>query len=102
MTLRWYTKKLIAKTRFIDFTILYIYSIIYLHFFVASVSQKRQKDSQTGGTSKKHKPNRKSLGVPPKKNRKTGKESCVHNCLHPFYFKCQQYIEALQFAFHIH
>lgn len=44
-------------------------------FFVASVSQKRQKESQTGGASKKHKPNRKSLGVPPKKNRKTGEES---------------------------
>lgn len=40
--------------------------------FVASVSQKRQKESQPGGASKKHKPNRKSLGVPPKKNRKTG------------------------------
>ncbi|XP_068581228.1 AT-rich interactive domain-containing protein 4B isoform X1 [Cebidichthys violaceus] len=37
----------------------------------ASVSQKRQKEPQTGGPSKKHKPNRKSLGVPPKKNRKT-------------------------------
>ncbi|XP_044070475.1 AT-rich interactive domain-containing protein 4B isoform X4 [Siniperca chuatsi] len=41
----------------------------------ASVSQKRQKDSQTGGASKKHKPNRKSLGVPPKKNRKTANSS---------------------------
>lgn len=45
-------------------------------FFVASASQKRQKESQTGGASKKQKPNRKSLGVPPKKNRKTGKNSC--------------------------
>ncbi|XP_034753290.1 AT-rich interactive domain-containing protein 4B isoform X7 [Etheostoma cragini] len=36
-----------------------------------SASQKRQKESQTGGASKKHKPSRKSLGVPPKKNRKT-------------------------------
>ncbi|XP_063730620.1 AT-rich interactive domain-containing protein 4B isoform X2 [Eleginops maclovinus] len=36
----------------------------------ASVSQKRQKESQIAGVSKKHKPNRKSLGVPPKKNRK--------------------------------
>uniref|UniRef100_A0A3B4YVD0 AT-rich interaction domain 4B n=1 Tax=Seriola lalandi dorsalis TaxID=1841481 RepID=A0A3B4YVD0_SERLL len=40
-----------------------------------SVSQKRQKESQTGGASKKHKPNRKSLGVPPKKNRKTANSS---------------------------
>lgn len=47
----------------------------YLFFsFVASANQKRQKDSQTG-VSKKHKPNRKSLGVPPKKNRKTGMRS---------------------------
>lgn len=49
---------------------------LFRFFFVASVSQKRQKESQTGGASKKHKPNRKSLGVPPKKNRKTGKQSC--------------------------
>ncbi|XP_071337235.1 AT-rich interactive domain-containing protein 4B isoform X2 [Trachinotus anak] len=41
----------------------------------ACVSQKRQKESQTGGASKKHKPNRKSLGVPPKKNRKTANSS---------------------------
>ncbi|XP_074531489.1 AT-rich interactive domain-containing protein 4B isoform X2 [Halichoeres trimaculatus] len=41
----------------------------------ASVSQKRQKESQTGAASKKHKPNRKSLGVPPKKNRKTANSS---------------------------
>ncbi|XP_070772205.1 AT-rich interactive domain-containing protein 4B [Enoplosus armatus] len=41
----------------------------------ASVSQKRQKESQTSGASKKHKPNRKSLGVPPKKNRKTANSS---------------------------
>ncbi|XP_068184377.1 AT-rich interactive domain-containing protein 4B isoform X2 [Antennarius striatus] len=41
----------------------------------ASVSQKRQKESLTGGTSKKHKPNRKSLDVPPKKNRKTANSS---------------------------
>ncbi|XP_026164619.1 AT-rich interactive domain-containing protein 4B isoform X2 [Mastacembelus armatus] len=41
----------------------------------AAVSLKRQKESQTGGTSKKHKPNRKSLGVPPKKNRKTANSS---------------------------
>ncbi|XP_077437824.1 AT-rich interactive domain-containing protein 4B isoform X2 [Vanacampus margaritifer] len=41
----------------------------------ASVSQKRQKESQTGGVSKKHKPSRKSLGVPPKKNRKTANSS---------------------------
>ncbi|XP_077585696.1 AT-rich interactive domain-containing protein 4B isoform X2 [Stigmatopora nigra] len=40
-----------------------------------SVSQKRQKESQTGGVSKKQKPNRKSLGVPPKKNRKTANSS---------------------------
>ncbi|KAF1375925.1 hypothetical protein PFLUV_G00225260 [Perca fluviatilis] len=37
----------------------------------ASASQKRQKESQTGGAAKKPKPSRKSLGVPPKKNRKT-------------------------------
>ncbi|CAN9499974.1 unnamed protein product [Ophioblennius macclurei] len=41
----------------------------------AAVTQKRQKESQTGGASKKHKPNRKSLGVPPKKNRKTANSS---------------------------
>ncbi|XP_012709013.2 AT-rich interactive domain-containing protein 4B isoform X4 [Fundulus heteroclitus] len=41
----------------------------------ASVSQKRQKDSQPAGVSKKHKPSRKSLGVPPKKNRKTANSS---------------------------
>ncbi|KAF3708412.1 AT-rich interactive domain-containing protein 4B [Channa argus] len=41
----------------------------------ASVSQKRQKESQAGGASKKHKPNRKSLGVPPKKNRKAANSS---------------------------
>ncbi|XP_042357715.1 AT-rich interactive domain-containing protein 4B isoform X2 [Plectropomus leopardus] len=41
----------------------------------ASVSQKRQKEPQTGGAAKKHKPNRKSLGVPPKKNRKTANSS---------------------------
>ncbi|XP_034753286.1 AT-rich interactive domain-containing protein 4B isoform X3 [Etheostoma cragini] len=40
-----------------------------------SASQKRQKESQTGGASKKHKPSRKSLGVPPKKNRKTANSS---------------------------
>ncbi|KAK5882159.1 hypothetical protein CesoFtcFv8_020773 [Champsocephalus esox] len=37
----------------------------------ASVSQKRLKEPQPVVVSKKHKPNRKSLGVPPKKNRKT-------------------------------
>ncbi|KAK5853772.1 hypothetical protein PBY51_014900 [Eleginops maclovinus] len=41
----------------------------------ASVSQKRQKESQIAGVSKKHKPNRKSLGVPPKKNRKAANSS---------------------------
>lgn len=41
----------------------------------ASVSQKRQKEPQTGGVAKKHKPNRKSLGMPPKKNRKTAHSS---------------------------
>ncbi|XP_057703551.1 AT-rich interactive domain-containing protein 4B isoform X1 [Corythoichthys intestinalis] len=45
------------------------------HKSKVSVSQKRQKESQTGGVSKKHKPNRKSLGVPPKKNRKTANSS---------------------------
>lgn len=44
-----------------------------------SVNQKRQRESQTG-VSKKHKPNRKSLGVPPKKTRKTGKEGCGWIC----------------------
>uniref|UniRef100_H3DGW8 AT-rich interaction domain 4B n=1 Tax=Tetraodon nigroviridis TaxID=99883 RepID=H3DGW8_TETNG len=44
------------------------------HPFLASANQKRQKDSQTA-VSKKHKPNRKSLGVPPKKNRKTANSS---------------------------
>lgn len=38
-------------------------------------SQKRQKESQPGSASKKHKPNRKSLGVPPKKNRKRAHSS---------------------------
>ncbi|XP_013861380.1 AT-rich interactive domain-containing protein 4B isoform X2 [Austrofundulus limnaeus] len=41
----------------------------------ASVSQKRQKEPQMGGATKKHKPSRKSLGVPPKKNRKTANSS---------------------------
>ncbi|XP_060942649.1 AT-rich interactive domain-containing protein 4B isoform X4 [Limanda limanda] len=41
----------------------------------ASASQKRQKESQTGGATKKQKPNRKSIGVPPKKNRKTAHSS---------------------------
>ncbi|KAM9727068.1 AT-rich interactive domain-containing protein 4B [Menidia menidia] len=41
----------------------------------ASLSQKRQKESQTLGAAKKHKPSRKSLGVPPKKNRKTANSS---------------------------
>uniref|UniRef100_A0A1A8JG57 AT-rich interactive domain-containing protein 4B n=1 Tax=Nothobranchius kuhntae TaxID=321403 RepID=A0A1A8JG57_NOTKU len=41
----------------------------------ASASQKRQKELQAGGASKKHKPNRKSLGVPPKKNRKAANSS---------------------------
>ncbi|XP_068423619.1 AT-rich interactive domain-containing protein 4B isoform X2 [Clinocottus analis] len=41
----------------------------------ASVSQKRPKEAPAGGPSKKHKPNRKSLGVPPKKNRKTAVSS---------------------------
>ncbi|XP_061693928.1 AT-rich interactive domain-containing protein 4B isoform X2 [Syngnathoides biaculeatus] len=55
----------------------------------ASVSQKRQKESQTCGISKKHKPNRKSLGVPPKKNRKTANssdsedQSFVEGCAKP-------------------
>ncbi|XP_061816619.1 AT-rich interactive domain-containing protein 4B isoform X1 [Nerophis lumbriciformis] len=40
-----------------------------------SVSQKRQKDSLTGGLSKKPKPNHKSLVVPPKKNRKAANSS---------------------------
>ncbi|KAM3605626.1 uncharacterized protein V6R79_002309 [Siganus canaliculatus] len=40
-----------------------------------SANQKRPRESQTGGASKKHKPNRKSLGVPPKKNRKTAANS---------------------------
>ncbi|XP_015235063.1 PREDICTED: AT-rich interactive domain-containing protein 4B [Cyprinodon variegatus] len=40
-----------------------------------SVGQKRPKESQAGGASKKHKPSRKSLGVPPKKNRKTANSS---------------------------
>uniref|UniRef100_A0A3P9JUW7 AT-rich interactive domain-containing protein 4B n=1 Tax=Oryzias latipes TaxID=8090 RepID=A0A3P9JUW7_ORYLA len=35
-----------------------------------TISLKRQKEPPSGGASKKHKPNRKSLGVPPKKNRK--------------------------------
>ncbi|XP_061766610.1 AT-rich interactive domain-containing protein 4B isoform X2 [Nerophis ophidion] len=40
-----------------------------------SLSQKRQKDSLTGGLSKKPKPNHKSLVVPPKKNRKSANSS---------------------------
>ncbi|XP_029961860.1 AT-rich interactive domain-containing protein 4B isoform X2 [Salarias fasciatus] len=45
------------------------------HKSKAAATQKRQKESQTGGASKKHKPNRKSPGVPPKKNRKTANSS---------------------------
>uniref|UniRef100_A0A8C7ZA62 AT-rich interactive domain-containing protein 4B n=1 Tax=Oryzias sinensis TaxID=183150 RepID=A0A8C7ZA62_9TELE len=41
----------------------------------ASISLKRQKEPPSGGASKKHKPNRKSLGVPPKKNRKAANSS---------------------------
>uniref|UniRef100_A0AAV2JNP9 ARID domain-containing protein n=1 Tax=Knipowitschia caucasica TaxID=637954 RepID=A0AAV2JNP9_KNICA len=41
----------------------------------ASVCQKRQKESLPVVAAKKHKPNRKSLGVPPKKNRKTANSS---------------------------
>ncbi|XP_062320396.1 AT-rich interactive domain-containing protein 4B isoform X1 [Osmerus eperlanus] len=40
-----------------------------------SASQKRHKELQASGAAKKHKPNRKSLGVPPKKNRKTAHHS---------------------------
>ncbi|XP_056902814.1 AT-rich interactive domain-containing protein 4B isoform X2 [Takifugu flavidus] len=40
----------------------------------SKATQKRQKDSQPG-VSKKHKPTRKSLGVPPKKNRKSANSS---------------------------
>lgn len=60
-----------------DFTVCLIQDFFS---FSASVSQKRQKEPQTGGASKKHKPNRKSLGVPPKKNRKTGKKSYRYDC----------------------
>lgn len=65
------------------------FSLLFTFFVLASVNQKRQKESQPGGASKKHKPNRKSLGVPPKKNRKTGESSftfCSHIHL-PFFFK---------------
>jgi len=68
------------------------------------VSQKRQKEAQTSVPSKKHKPNRKSLGVPPKKNRKTGKRSCrCKNRWRPacffFYFKSQQhFLSAVEFS----
>ncbi|XP_028323739.1 AT-rich interactive domain-containing protein 4B isoform X2 [Gouania willdenowi] len=41
----------------------------------ASVAQKRQKESQTSVPPKKHKPSRKSLGVPPKKNRQKANSS---------------------------
>ncbi|KAK7901958.1 hypothetical protein WMY93_018727 [Mugilogobius chulae] len=51
------------------------HTVSALSSFLASVSQKRQKESQPGAASKKHKPNRKSLGVPPKKNRKTANSS---------------------------
>ncbi|KAM4600180.1 LOW QUALITY PROTEIN: AT-rich interactive domain-containing protein 4B-like [Fundulus diaphanus] len=37
--------------------------------------RRRQKDLQPAGVSKKHKPSRKSLGVPPKKHRKTANSS---------------------------
>ncbi|XP_046885072.1 AT-rich interactive domain-containing protein 4B isoform X3 [Hypomesus transpacificus] len=40
-----------------------------------SATQKRHKELQASGAAKKHKPNRKSLGVPPKKNRKTAHHS---------------------------
>lgn len=46
-----------------------------LPLFISVATHKRQKDSQPG-VSKKHKPNRKSLGVPPKKNRKSGRWRC--------------------------
>lgn len=75
--LRWKTKEVHVDNTFDSLPVPSPSSCIS---FVASVSQKRQKESQTGGASKKHKPNRKSLGVPPKKNRKTGKESCRSNC----------------------
>lgn len=74
--LRWNTKEIHADNSFHSPPVPSPPSCI---FFVASVSQKRQKESQTGGASKKHKPNRRSLGVPPKKNRKTGKERCRKN-----------------------
>ncbi|XP_060895364.1 AT-rich interactive domain-containing protein 4B isoform X2 [Labrus mixtus] len=51
------------------------------HKSKASASQKRQKESQAAAATaaataaKKHKPNRKSLGVPPKKNRKSANSS---------------------------
>lgn len=70
---RWNTKEIDAGNSFHS---LPVPSPSLCISFVASASQKRQKESQTGGASKKHKPNRKSLGVPPKKNRKTGMESC--------------------------
>lgn len=70
---RWNTKEIDAGNSFHS---LPVPSPSLCFSFVASASQKRQKESQTGGASKKHKPNRKSLGVPPKKNRKTGMESC--------------------------
>ncbi|KAM8852168.1 AT-rich interactive domain-containing protein 4B [Synchiropus picturatus] len=45
------------------------------HKSKASVGQKRQKEPQAAGITKKHKPNRKTLVVPPKKNRKTANSS---------------------------
>lgn len=78
-SLSWNTKEAHADNSFHSLSVL---SPSPCSFFVVSANQKRQKESQTGGASKKHKPNRKSLGVPPKKNRKTGKKSCTGICQH--------------------
>ncbi|CAL8300139.1 unnamed protein product [Merluccius merluccius] len=50
-------------------------STVEVESLVATASQKRPKETQMLVTTKKHKPNRKSLGVPPKKNRKAANSS---------------------------
>ncbi|XP_072293397.1 AT-rich interactive domain-containing protein 4B isoform X2 [Eucyclogobius newberryi] len=51
------------------------HTVSALSSFLASVCQKRQKEALPVVAAKKHKPSRKSLGVPPKKNRKTANSS---------------------------
>lgn len=66
------------------------------------MSQKRLKEPQPVVVSKKHKPNRKSLGVPPKKNRKTGKPSHLKRLqylLPPYILTDFRWIKRMTFCF---